>query len=138
MAHLCAKISRLMAVLLLGLGLSNPVHGAERFRVIILDDDNGTAYLRIDTQTGSLSRCQQVDAVWTCEPMQEETRNQTQSTFDDLHQRVTELENRVAQLEAERNIPLNRAEVEDALLLSETIMRRFFGMVQDIKRDMAE
>lgn len=106
---------------------------AERFQMIELDEDGVKAYLRIDLENGAISRCVQEDSVWQCSPVEERSSTETAA----LNSRIAELEDRVALLEAERRDSPDMDQLEDALDMSEQFMRRFFGMVQDMKKDMA-
>lgn len=107
---------------------------AERFQMIELNEDGAKAYLRIDLESGAVSRCEQADSIWQCTAIDE------RSTGTDvaLDGRIADLEDRVAQLESEKRDRPDLTELEDALGVSEQFMRRFFGMVQDMKKDMAQ
>ncbi len=107
---------------------------AERFQMIELDEDGAKAYLRIDLENGAISRCVQNDSVWQCSPIEERSSDAQAA----LERRIAELEDRLALLEAVQRDPPDVSELEDALDLSEQFMRRFFGMVQDMKKDMAQ
>lgn len=107
---------------------------AERFQMVELDEDGAKAYLRIDLESGAISRCVQNDSIWQCSAIEERSSDARAA----LDSRIAELEARVAQLEAEQRDSPDVAELEDALDLSEQFMRRFFGMVQDMKKDMAK
>ena len=89
---------------------------------------------RIDLHTGALSLCSSKDGVWNCVRLKEESTGPD----SDLAMRIENLEKRLAQLE-ERNGELpDVRELEQMMDMSETMMKRFFGMVQDLKQDMAE
>ncbi len=107
---------------------------AERFQMIELDEEGVQAFLRVDLETGAVSRCVQNDSVWQCAAIEERSSEATAA----LKSRIAELEDRVALLEAQRRDRPDVTELEDALDLSEQFMRRFFGMVQDMKKDMAD
>jgi len=107
---------------------------AERFQMIELNENGAKAYLRIDLESGAVSRCVQNDSIWQCRAI-EERSSDAQAALDS---RIAELEDRVALLEAEQRDPPDVAQLEDALDMSEQFMRRFFGMVQDMKKDMAQ
>lgn len=110
-----------------------PAH-AERFQVIELDEADGKAYLRVDLKTGAMSRCAEDQGVWQCNPFKDVAKN----TETRLKNRIAKLETRIVILEEEReNVP-DMAELEQAIDMSEQVMRRFFGMVQGLKKDMAQ
>lgn len=107
---------------------------AERFQMIELNEDGGKAYLRVDLESGAIARCEQDNSVWQCTAIEVQSFGANAS----LEGRVADLEDRVAQLEAEKLDRPDLTELEDALDTSEKFMRRFFGMVQDMKKDMAQ
>tara|TARA_R110002072_G_scaffold65504_2_gene161777 strand:+ start:48 stop:485 length:438 start_codon:yes stop_codon:yes gene_type:complete len=107
---------------------------AERFQMIELNETGSRAYLRIDLENGAVSRCEQENAVWQCSSVTELTAEQETG----LKRRIDELERRVDRLEAKQADEPDMAKLEEALDMSEQVMRRFFSMVQDIKKDMAE
>lgn len=114
--------------------LSAAAAQAERFQMIELNEAGGKAYLRVDLESGAIARCEQDNSVWQC------TAIEVQSSGADasLGGRIADLEDRVAQLEAQKLDRPDLTELEDALDISEQFMRRFFGMVQDMKKDMAQ
>lgn len=107
---------------------------AERFQMIELNDDGNTAYLRVDLENGAVSRCVQDENIWQCTAVKERSSDADAA----LDRRIAELEERVAQLEEKQNEVPDMTEFEEALDMSEQFMQRFFGMVQDLKKDMAE
>ncbi|WP_306259685.1 hypothetical protein [Pararhizobium sp. IMCC21322] len=128
-------VGRLVAATVVTIfALSAAAAQAERFQMIELNENGGKAYLRVDLENGAIARCEQDNSVWQC------TAIEVQSSGADasLAGRVADLEDRVAQLEAEKLDRPDLTELEDALDTSEKFMRRFFGMVQDMKKDMAQ
>ncbi len=107
---------------------------AERFEVFQLPDVDPPAYLRVDLQTGTVSRCAERDGSWRCNKVQD---NSTTDQETASIAKMRELEQRIAILEARAHTPPGVEEMEQALDMSEMVMRRFFGMVQDIKKDMS-
>lgn len=107
---------------------------AERFQMIELNEDGGKAYLRVDLESGAIARCEQDNSVWQCTAIDVQTSGADAS----LAGRIADLEDRVAQLETDKLDRPDLTELEDALDTSEKFMRRFFGMVQDMKKDMAQ
>lgn len=113
---------------------NTPSAHAERFQVIELDETNGKAYLRVDLKTGAMSRCAEDEGIWQCVALKDTSK----SLETRLQNRIARLEKRVDALEKERkNVP-DMDELEQAMDMSEQVMRRFFGMVQDMKKDMAQ
>lgn len=107
---------------------------AERFQVIELEEATGKAYLRVDLKTGAMSRCAEDQGVWQCVPFKDTLKdNETR-----LKNRISKLEARIELLEKERESVPDMAELEQAMDMSEQVMRRFFGMVQGLKKDMAQ
>lgn len=107
---------------------------AERFQVIELDEAGGKAYLRVDLKTGAMSRCAEDQNVWQCTPFKDGSKNAEKR----LNNRIAKLEARIEELEKERDNTPDMVEMEQALDISEQMMRRFFGVVQDLKKDMAQ
>ncbi len=107
---------------------------AERFQMIELTEDGSKTFLRIDLESGAVSRCLQNDNIWQCTAIEERSSDADAA----LVGRIADLEDRVAQLEANQHSGPDMTELEDALDVSEQFMRRFFGMVQDMKKDMAK
>lgn len=107
---------------------------AERFQMIELNEAGNRAYLRIDLESGAVSRCEQENSVWQCSSINEVTAGQE----SELERRIDELERRVDMLEKEQFDRPDLEKLEEALDMSEQVMRRFFSMVQDIKKDMAQ
>lgn len=126
-----ARVTTLVLALAM---LAGTAAQAERFQMIELDEEGVQAFLRVDLETGAVSRCLQNDSVWQCAPIEERSSEVTAA----LESRIATLEDRVALLEEERHDRPDVTELEDALDLSEQFMRRFFGMVQDMKKDMAD
>ncbi|MFK8034200.1 MAG: hypothetical protein AB8B94_08650 [Hyphomicrobiales bacterium] len=107
---------------------------AERFQVIELDEAQGKAYLRVDLKTGAMSRCAEDQGVWQCVPFKDTSKDNEKR----LKNRISKLEARIEVLEKERESLPDMAELEQAMDMSEQVMRRFFGMVQGLKKDMAQ
>ena len=107
---------------------------AERFQVIELDEPAGKAYLRVDLKTGAMSRCAEDQGVWQCVPFKDTSKDNEKR----MKNRISKLEARIELLEKERERIPDMAELEQAMDMSEQVMRRFFGMVQGLKKDMAQ
>ncbi|MGJ8572313.1 MAG: hypothetical protein ACSHXI_16605 [Hoeflea sp.] len=96
--------------------------------------ENG--FVRLDTQTGEMSICTQKAGQLVCRLAADE-RRAFEEALSDLSSRVESLENRldaVAPSEDSTGIP-DEAELDRALGAMEKMMRRFFGMVEELQRD---
>jgi len=93
--------------------------------------------LRLDTKTGAVSLCTG-GAELTCKPVAE-TGNPEPAEAG-LESRIARLEERLAALEAaqaELVVPLPDEEAMDRVItLTDRMMRRFLGLVEDWKRDL--
>jgi len=96
--------------------------------------ENG--FVRMDTLTGEMSICSEKSGQLVCRLSADE-RRAFEETLSDLSARVTALEQRldtVAPPSGANDIP-DEAELDRALGAMEKMMRRFFGMVEELKRD---
>ena len=93
--------------------------------------------LRLDSTTGEVAFCTAVADAATCTPAGVETADaQENATGATSH--IAALEDRIAALEAMRDpeaLPDEEA-MDRVMLLTERMMRRFFGLVRELKRDM--
>ena len=92
--------------------------------------------LRLDAATGEVAFCTAV-AEAACTPAGFETAD-AQENATDATSRIAALEERIAALEAMRDpeaLPDEEA-MDRVMLLTERMMRRFFGLVRELKRDM--
>lgn len=122
------------------------VSGAEEApRFSVQADADG--FVRIDTVTGAVSHCARREGVWRCEPFAEE-RAAVDTELARLAGEVANLSARLAALESELAAlkagapvvgPLTPEEekLERAMGFSEVLMRRFFGLVRELKRDQS-
>lgn len=94
--------------------------------------------LRLNTGTGEVSLCTGADGAGTCAPLPDDERGGRDDVAA-LQDRVSALESRLAALEDKSPSLQSRREEEEALdrvmVLTERMMRRFFGMVRDMKED---
>ncbi len=97
-------------------------------------------FVRLDTLTGEMSLCVEQSGQIVCKLAADE-RRAFEETLSDLSARVAALEQSLAAgglpgagVEAPR-LP-DDAEVERALGVMETVMRRFFGMVDELKKNI--
>ena len=94
--------------------------------------------LRLDTQTGEVSLCAEVGGALACRPVPTQ-RSGSAGPPPGESDRIAALEARIAALEA-RSGPapgVGDAESVDRVAdLAEQIMRRFFGVVRELRREM--
>ncbi|MDP2119336.1 MAG: hypothetical protein Q8K28_05470 [Hoeflea sp.] len=96
--------------------------------------ENG--FVRLDTLTGELSICSEKSGQMVCR-MSADERRAFEETLSDLSARVAALEQRLDALAPPsglQDIP-DEAELDRALGAMEKMMRRFFGMVEELQRD---
>lgn len=103
-------------------------------RYVFVPVDNGA--LRLNTATGEVSLCSG-EAAGTCALLADEARARREELAG-LKARLAALEARLADLEAGgKGETLSDAESMDrVMLLTDRMMRRFFGMVRDMKNDL--
>lgn len=92
-------------------------------------------YVRLDTQTGRISLCQERGGQLVCR-MAAEERDAYDRDAGSMHDRIEALEARVAALEAQRpaaGLP-SEAEFEQTLGYMERFFRRFMGIVGELER----
>ena len=92
--------------------------------------------VRLDTLTGEMSICTEKTGQMVCRLPADE-RTAYEETLSDLAARVAELEQRLDALapsSQKSGIP-DDAELDQALGAMEKVMRRFFGMVQELQKD---
>ncbi len=95
-----------------------------------------SGFVRLDTLTGEMSICSEKAGQLVCRLPADE-RRAFEETLSDLSARVAALEQRldaVAPPSATADIP-DDAELDRALGAMEKVMRRFFGMVEELQRD---
>ena len=121
--HLAASLCLLAS----GAGAQEPRFQLER---------SGEAFIRLDRQTGEISRCTEQGKQMVCRTAADE-RAALLAELEDLRARIDALERRLAAMEKERpsaDLPTEE-EFEQSLGLMERFMRRFFGIIQDLERD---
>lgn len=131
-----------MRILALGLAFAlaaPPVMAQEEAggRYALVPAEGGA--LRLDTVTGDVSFCAGAVEARGCTPVPD---GQPQSTdaSSGLETRIAALEARIAELETARSsgptlLPDDET-MDRVMVLTDRMMRRFFGMVQDMKKDM--
>ena len=138
---------RMIVVPVLIFALADPVAAQTvvrdgRYAIVPVED----GFLRLDTGTGAVSRCTgEIDRL-TCRILPDE-RLAYEAEIGRLEDRIDELESRVAVLEANRplggldapdgdgELP-SEEEIDKVMTLAEKVMRRFFGFVKELKRDL--
>ncbi len=129
---------RMTASLLLMAALLAPAsaqEGATAGRYSLVPLEAGA--LRLDTQTGAMSFCSGEGNAFTCRPLAEDMSELPTGDAAGLEDRLTVLERRVADLERRSVTVLPDDEsIDRAMTLADRVMRRFFGMVRDMKREM--
>lgn len=113
-------------------GLSGAAAGElERYRL----EKTETGYVRMDTSTGEMSVCQEKDGQLVCRATVEE-RAAFQDEIERLQARLTDLETRVAGLEARPAIPdallPSDEQFDKSMELMEKFFHRFMGIVKDL------
>lgn len=103
--------------------------------------ENG--FIRMDTRTGEMSICSEKAGQLVCRLAADE-RRAFEETLSDLSDRVAALEQRL-ELEAPGSLPGNsqdaipdEAELDRALDAMNKMMRGFFGMVEDLRKEFDE
>jgi hypothetical protein len=138
---------RMIVVPVLMLALAGPAAAQTvvrdgRYAIVPVED----GFLRLDTGTGAVSRCTgKIDRL-TCRILPDE-RLAYEAEIGRLEDRIDELEERVAGIEKNRSfgsldapdgdgeLP-SEEEIDKVLTLAEKVMRRFFGFVKELKRDL--
>ncbi len=103
---------------------------ADRFAVI----DRGETTIRVDTQTGRVSFCRNEKGKPVCKIAAEE-REAWMKEVSGLEQRIDELQKQVEKLPNEPGLRREK-EIDKALETAETMMRRFLGMMKELKNDL--
>jgi hypothetical protein len=103
-------------------------------RYVFVPVEAGT--LRLDTTTGAVSLCTGASGEVSCTMVPDEAR-EAAAGDSPLQDRVAALEARVAALE-ERSVQLlpDEESIDRVMVLADRMMRHFFGMVRDMKREM--
>tara|TARA_R110002020_G_scaffold290928_4_gene506330 strand:+ start:2523 stop:2966 length:444 start_codon:yes stop_codon:yes gene_type:complete len=99
--------------------------------------ENG--FVRMDTVTGEMSICTEKAGQLVCR-LSADDRRAFEESLSDLSARVTELENRLELMDPPSAIakPPEEHELDQALDTMEKMMRRFFGMVEELQRDFED
>jgi hypothetical protein len=92
--------------------------------------------LRLDSQTGAVSICSGDAGDISCRPLQEDASDAVPAASPDIEARISALEARIADLEARTVLLPDEESIDRAMTLADRVMRHFFGMVRELKRDM--
>lgn len=137
----------------LSIVLAGSVNSQERYQLEKVQD--GT--LRLDRKTGEVSYCRKIGSSVVC-TMAADERGVLLRAAEELEQRVEELEKRLAAVEADVASQKNQKDVMDeeimaddqpaadlkgdenemdkALRVTETVMRRFIGMIKELNTEL--
>lgn len=111
---------------------------AGRYRL----EKSADGYVRMDTQTGAMSKCQEQNGQLVCR-MAADERTAFQDQVDDLQESVKALDARVARLEnslsarLESKLP-SEEEFNRTMGYMERFVRGFMGIVKDMNKDEAD
>lgn len=90
-------------------------------------------FLRLDAQTGQVSFCREREGSWSCETAADDRAA--------LEAEINRLTQRIAALEKKQNDPIERfrtpsdQEIEQVMGFFEKVMKRFRGMVENLKKE---
>ncbi|MDQ0455274.1 hypothetical protein [Rhizobium paknamense] len=99
--------------------------GKGRFRML----EKGDSVIRLDTETGAMSICQEKDGELLCRLGADE-RQAYQEDMERLEKRVEALEKKAAV--SGGGVPSDE-EVDRSLSIMERMMRRFFGLIEEFR-----
>ena len=113
-----------------------------RYAIVPVED----GFLRLDTGTGAVSRCTGKIERLTCRILPDD-RLAYEAEIGRLEDRIDELEGRLAVVEERRTVARPNArngddelssdeELDKVMTMAEKVMRRFFGFVKELKRDL--
>ncbi|MFD1695100.1 hypothetical protein [Roseibium aestuarii] len=105
---------------------------------------------RLDLEKGTLDICRPAEDLWRCVPVPE-ARQAYESEIATLSAEITELKAQVQRLEGSEQVPQPKAgpgaaapesedpaEIERMMQFSDTLMRRFFGLIQDMQKELGQ
>lgn len=122
----------LLPALLASVTFSAEAEEAGRYKL----EKSGTGYVRMDTQTGEMSICEERGGQLVCKLAADE-RAAFQDELDRLQSKLTGLEQRLAAVENNPVLkPQNLLPTEEEFQRSLGYMERFFRKFLDIVRDM--
>ncbi|MET0940585.1 MAG: hypothetical protein ABWY13_04400 [Mesorhizobium sp.] len=123
------------AVLLSVLPLSAGAQEADRYTL----EQSADGYVRMDRRTGEMSICEERSGQLVCRLAADE-RSAFQDEVDRLADRVSNLEKRIAELEASgrpntQSVLPTEEDIEKSLGYMERFFRRFMDIVKDFDKD---
>jgi hypothetical protein len=118
------------AALILGL-FAGPAVAQDDGRYAMERTEDG--FVRMDRQTGEVSVCREQGEDLVCR-LAADDRQAFETDLDALSDRVTALEERLAELSSADLPP--EEEIDRAMGIMESFMRRFFGMIQEFQQEL--
>lgn len=131
------RIASLAACLALASLAAGAAHAGDLERYRLEKSANG--YVRMDTQTGAMSICDEKDGQLVCRVAADE-RGAFQDEIDRLQGQVKSLDERVAKLEGslaqklESSLPTEE-DFNKTMSYMERFLRSFMGIVKDMQKD---
>lgn len=103
-------------------------------------------HLKIDRRSGAVSVCEETDGRWSCRLVPDDRQAyedeiaRLQKEKAEMADRLAAIETRLAQLEEGREWigPEGEKKLDEFMDFTDKAFRRFFGMVEDLKRDFEE
>ena len=131
------RITSLAACLALAPLVAPSAHAndAERYRL----EKSADGYVRMDTQTGAMSICEEKEGQLVCRVAADE-RSAFQDEIDRLQDQVKSLDERVVKLEnslaqrLESSLP-SEEDFNKTMSYMERFLRSFMGIVKDMEKD---
>ena len=122
----------LSLALLLGLGAAAQAQDAEHYQL----EKTERGYVRMNTQTGAMSICEERDAQLICRAAADETAANTDQT-DGMQARIDRLEARIATLERQQKSAdaVADEEFDKGLDRMERFFRGFMGIVREFEAE---
>lgn len=108
---------------------------SERYRL----EKSGDGYVRMDTQTGAMSTCEERDGQMVCRMAADERTafqdeiDRLQSSVKTLDERVTKLENSLA-AKFESTLP-SEEDFDKTMSYMERFFRKFLGIVKELESE---
>lgn len=131
------RLSHIAVASLLALFATAPAHAQETARYQLEKTANG--YVRMDTQTGAMSSCEDKSGQLVCR-MAADERTAAMDEIDRLNRSIDDLDGRVARLEnslaakLESSLP-SEEEFNKTMSYMERFVRGFLGIVKDMEKD---
>jgi hypothetical protein len=93
--------------------------------------------LKLDTHTGAVSLCTADGEASACRPLPSGTAG-AEAAPADLEDRLSRIERRLSTLETRGGGEAlsDEESIDRAMVLADRVMRRFFGLVREMKREM--